>query len=59
MNFLYASNAKKGPHSAFNAYKEFTDKELDGLIIAAAMNEFKMKLFDGKIISLVEKMLII
>ena len=49
MNVLYASNAKKGPHQAFNAYKEFCDKELDGQIIAATMIYFNMKNFEGKL----------
>jgi len=48
MNFLFTSNAKKGPHKAFNAYKEFCDKELDGQIVAAAMEHFNMEEFEGK-----------
>ncbi len=48
MNVLHASNSKKGPHKAFNAYKEFSDKELDAQIVAATMEYFEMKEFEGK-----------
>jgi len=41
MNFLYTSNAKKGPHKAFNAYKEFCGKELDGLNYSCNYDPFQ------------------
>ena len=48
MNFLYSSNAKKGPHSNYNAYKDFSDKELDSQICTMAMEYFNMDFFSGK-----------
>jgi len=50
LNVTNMSNAKKGPGSEFNAYKEFSDVELDAQIIACCMVHFKMKSIDGKII---------
>ena len=48
MNVTGCSNAKKGPHKAFNAYSEFTDKELDSQIAAIAMDHFQMSNFEGE-----------
>ena len=48
MNVLHCSNAKKGPHNAFNAYSEFSDKELDGQIIAIALNYFGIDCVEGR-----------
>lgn len=48
MNVLKNTNAKKGPHDAFNAYSEYNDKELDGQILAIAMTYFGMENVDGK-----------
>ena len=47
MNVMKASNAKKGPHKAMNAYSEYTDKELDGQIAAMTMDYLNMKNFEG------------
>ena len=41
------SNARKGPHQSFNSYKEFTDKETDGQIVAATMEHLKMDTIEG------------
>jgi len=41
------SNAKSGPKDAFNAYKDFSDVELDAQIVASAMLHFEMKDIDG------------
>ncbi|XP_063054510.1 uncharacterized protein LOC134448782 [Engraulis encrasicolus] len=43
MNTVKCSNAKKGPHHAFNAYKEFVRKDTSALFIAAAMEVFGME----------------
>lgn len=48
MNVLRCTNAKKGPHEAFNAYSEYNDKELDAQIVAIAMTYFGMENIDGK-----------
>ena len=48
MNVLHTSNAKKGPHDAYNAYRDFTDKETDAQIISATMKHFNMEKIDGK-----------
>jgi len=48
MNVLRSTNAKKGPHDAFNAYSEYNDKELDRQILAIAMTYFGMENVDGK-----------
>ena len=42
------SNAKKGPVLAFNAYKEFTDVELDAEIVVCVMTHFGMECVNGK-----------
>jgi len=49
---LKTTNAKKGPHKEFNAYKEYSDKEYsdketDAQILAATMVYFDMKSFSG------------
>lgn len=49
MNVLHCSNAKKGPHQAFNAYKDFSDKELNAQVIAATMTHFQMQSYDGEL----------
>ena len=46
---LRCNNAKKGPHAAYNPYKEFVSKETEGLFLAAAMTHFQLKEFTGKI----------
>ena len=43
------SNAKKGPETSFNAYKEYSDVELDAQIVLCTMTYFQMKSFDGKL----------
>ncbi|XP_066910178.1 uncharacterized protein [Clytia hemisphaerica] len=48
MNVLRCTNAKKGPHKAFNAYSEYTDKELDAQIVSIAMTYFGMKNIEGE-----------
>lgn len=48
MNVTNMSNAKKGPVMGFNAYKEFSDVELDAQIVVSAMTYFQMKNIDGK-----------
>lgn len=47
MNTVKCSNAKKGPHHAFNAYKEFVRKDTSALFIAAAMEVFGMENVEG------------
>lgn len=47
MNVLGTTNAKKGPHECYNAYREFCDKELDAHILAAAMEHFGMTNVEG------------
>ena len=47
MNVLHTTNAKKGPEDAYNAYKEYNDKETDAEIVAAAMEYFGMKDISG------------
>ncbi|XP_066272591.1 uncharacterized protein [Branchiostoma lanceolatum] len=42
MNRVKCSNAKKGPHHAYNAYKDFVRKDTSALFIAAAMEVFGM-----------------
>ena len=49
MNVLHTSNAKKGPHDAYNAYRDFTDKETDAQIISATMKHFNMEKSLGRI----------
>jgi len=49
---LKTTNAKKGPHKEFNAYKEYSDKEYsdketDAQILAATMVYFDMKSFSS------------
>lgn len=41
-------NAKKGPEKDFNAFKDFTDVELNSQIILCCMVYFKMTSMDGK-----------
>ncbi|XP_041913015.1 uncharacterized protein LOC121677923 [Alosa sapidissima] len=36
------SNAKKGPHTAYNAYKQFVQTDTTALFLAAAMEHFHM-----------------
>lgn len=48
MNVLHSSNAKKGPHQAFNAYKDFSNKESNAQVVAATIAYFQMKSIDGK-----------
>ncbi|XP_078661588.1 LOW QUALITY PROTEIN: uncharacterized protein LOC144905714 [Branchiostoma floridae x Branchiostoma belcheri] len=43
MNKLRASNAKKGPHHDFNAYREFVDKETDSIVLDGTMDHFGME----------------
>ncbi|XP_066285703.1 uncharacterized protein [Branchiostoma lanceolatum] len=43
MNKLKASNAKKGPHQDYNAYKQHVDTEVDAIILAATMEHFGME----------------
>jgi len=47
LNVTNMSNAKSGPKDAFNAYKDFSDVELDAQIVASAMLHFEMKDIDG------------
>lgn len=47
MNVLGTTNAKKGPEAAYNAYKEFNDKETDAEIVAATMVHFNMNKVTG------------
>lgn len=57
MSKLQASSAKKGPHQALNAYKEYSDIETHSQILAITMAHFKMDNFtDDPIPELVKKM---
>ncbi|XP_077075461.1 uncharacterized protein LOC143728177 [Siphateles boraxobius] len=40
---VLSSNAKQGPHTAFNAYKEFLQKDTAALFLAAALEHFGLK----------------
>ncbi|CAL9694043.1 unnamed protein product [Knipowitschia caucasica] len=42
MNLLRCSNAKKGPHKAYNAYKQFVQIDTTALFLAAAMEHFQL-----------------
>ncbi|XP_066918127.1 uncharacterized protein [Clytia hemisphaerica] len=46
MNVSHMTNAKRGPHHAFNDYKDFSDVELDAQILAATMAYFNMETVD-------------
>ncbi|XP_066929560.1 uncharacterized protein [Clytia hemisphaerica] len=46
LNVTNMTNAKSGPKKAFNAYKDFSDVELDSQIVACAMVHFDMKNID-------------
>ncbi|XP_035661399.1 uncharacterized protein LOC118405771 [Branchiostoma floridae] len=48
MNVIGAICAKKGPHQAYNHYKEFMDKDLDATIIHAAMEIFSLPSIDAQ-----------
>ena len=48
MNVTGNSNAKKGPHKSFNAYKEFSDIDLDAQVTVCAMTHFGMSNIDGR-----------
>ncbi|XP_073727197.1 uncharacterized protein [Misgurnus anguillicaudatus] len=39
----WCSNAKQGPHAAYNAYKEFVHKDTTALFLAAAMEHFGLQ----------------
>ncbi|CAB1432142.1 unnamed protein product [Pleuronectes platessa] len=43
MTKLRCSNAKQGPHAAYNAYKEFVHKDTTALFLAAAMEHFGLE----------------
>jgi len=47
LNVSHMSNAKKGPRNSFNAYKEFSDVELDAQIVVATMTHFGMQDING------------
>lgn len=47
MNVANTSNAKKGPAKEYNAYKDYSDMELDTQIIASAMVHFSMTNMEG------------
>ncbi|XP_031174475.1 uncharacterized protein LOC116063697 [Sander lucioperca] len=40
---IWCSNAKQGPHTAYNAYKEFVIKDTTALFLAAAMEHFGLQ----------------
>ncbi|XP_076156808.1 uncharacterized protein LOC143139878 [Alosa pseudoharengus] len=40
---VWCSNAKQGPHAAYNAYKEFVHKDTTALFLAAAMELFGLQ----------------
>ena len=42
------SNAKQGPHSAYNAYKEFFTTDTTALLLAASMEHFGLQDVAGK-----------
>ena len=47
MNILNTTNAKAGPHNAYNAYKEFADKETAAYVVASLMEFWGMKEIGG------------
>lgn len=51
MNVAQTSNAKKGPAKEYNAYKDYSDMELDTQVIASTMAHFSMTQIEGKIIN--------
>ena len=44
---MKCSNAKAGPHKAFNPYKEVVQKDTAALILAATMEHLGLKNADG------------
>ena len=55
MNVLKMSNAKKGPHKSFNAFKDYSDKELNAQIVAMTMTYFQMQDYGGMLNYCVDK----
>lgn len=47
MNVAHTSNAKKGPAKEYNAYKDYSDMELDSQVIASTMVHFSMTESEG------------
>ena len=47
---------KKVPNISFNAYKEFSDKELDSQIAALTMECFNMINFEGNLLWFIFKL---
>jgi len=47
MNVAGTSNAKKGPAKEYNAYKDYSDMELDTQVISCAMAHFSMEKMEG------------
>ena len=41
------TNAKKGPKKDYNAYKDFSDAELEAQVISCAMVHFNMEKMEG------------
>ncbi|XP_035688825.1 uncharacterized protein LOC118424384 [Branchiostoma floridae] len=48
MNVVGATTAKKGPHDAYNHYKEYINKDIDALIIYACLKAFKLESIDAR-----------
>ena len=46
--FHRSSNAKQGPHKAYNAYRDFVRKDTTALFLAAAMEHFGLTDVTGK-----------
>ena len=49
MNRTGKTNAKKGPKTDYNAYKDFHDREIDAHILASFMKFAGMKSISGKL----------
>lgn len=50
MNVAHTTNAKKGPAKEYNAYKDFSDIELDTQVVICSMIHFSMEKMEGKIL---------
>ena len=48
MNILKSRNAKAGPKNAYNAYKDFADKETYAHVVACAVEYFQMEDLQSK-----------
>ena len=48
MNRTGKTNAKKGPHKDYNAYRDFHDREFESHVVSAFMEYAEMKSVEGQ-----------